>query len=70
MEELARIYVQCADAMKAVDPTIQVGGPATERPDLAMFAERFARVAGPRLDFFSYHAYASGRRVGQRHRHF
>ena len=60
VEELARIYVQCADAMKAVDPTIKVGGPAMERPDLAMFVERFARVAGPRLDFYSYHAYASG----------
>ena len=33
-----------------------------ERPDLAMFAERFARIAGPRLDFFSFHAYASGSR--------
>ena len=33
-----------------------------ERPDLAMFVERFARVAGPRLDFFSFHAYASGSR--------
>ena len=62
VEELARIYAQCADAMKAVDPAIKVGGPAMERPDLAMFAERFARVAGPRLDFFSFHAYASGSR--------
>ena len=60
VEELARIYVGCAAAMKAIDSTIKVGGPAMERPDLAMFVERFARVAGPRLDFYSYHAYASG----------
>jgi hypothetical protein len=60
VEELANIYNRCAAAMKAVDPMIQVGGPAIERPDLTEFVRRFARVAGRHLDFFSYHAYASG----------
>ena len=60
VEELAGIYAQCAAAMKAADPTIRVGGPAMERPDLTPVMGRFVRAAGPILDFFSYHAYASG----------
>ena len=60
VEELAGIYARCAAAMKAADPTIRVGGPAMERPDLTPVMGRFARAAGPILDFFSYHAYASG----------
>lgn len=60
VEELAGIYTQCAVAMKAADPTIRVGGPAMERPDLTPVVRRFVRAAGPHLDFFSYHIYASG----------
>ncbi len=60
VEELAGIYRRCAAAMKAADPTIRVGGPAMERPDLIPVMRRFVRAAGPVLDFFSYHAYASG----------
>jgi len=60
VEELAAIYAQCAAAMKSADPTIRVGGPAMERPDLTPVIRRFVRAAGPHLDFFSYHIYASG----------
>ncbi len=60
VEELAGIYNKCAVAMKAADPTIKVGGPAAERPDLTEFVRRFVHATAPNLDFFSYHAYASG----------
>ena len=58
--ELAAIYNACAVAMKKADPTIQTGGPAVARPDWTDFDARFAQAAAPNLDFFSYHAYASG----------
>ena len=64
LDELIDIYNRAARAMKAVDKTIQVGGPAFARPDLVPQVERF--VAGtanqrPRtLDFLSLHGYASG----------
>ena len=60
VEELAGIYVRCAAAMKAADPSIHVGGPALARADLTPFVRRFVRAAGAHLDFFSFHAYASG----------
>ncbi len=66
LDELIDIYNRAARAMKAVDETIKVGGPAFTRPDLVQQVERF--VAGtanqsPRtLDFLSIHGYASGDR--------
>ena len=62
-EELAAIFNECAVAMKRVDPTILTGGPAVARPDFSDFITRFARATSPNLDFFSYHAYASGSRA-------
>ncbi len=61
-EELAALFNDCARAMKKRDPAILTGGPAAARPDFADFLTRFARAAAPNLDFFSYHAYASGSR--------
>ena len=58
--ELADIFSRCAVAMKRVDPTIHVGGPAAQNPWNLDFDRRFVRAALPHLDFFSYHAYASG----------
>ena len=58
--DLAKLYTQCAMAMKAVDPTIQTGGPAASRPDYLPQLREFAMDALPYLDFFSIHAYASG----------
>ena len=58
--ELAKIYNLCAKAMKKVDPSIKTGGPASCRGDLLEPLKRFAIATLPDLDFFSYHAYASG----------
>ena len=57
---LVDLFNQCARAMKAVDPTIQTGGPAASRPDHLDQLRAFATGALPNLDFFSIHAYASG----------
>jgi len=60
VDDLVAIYNRAATAMKAVDPTIEVGGPAVARPDWDDFITRFATGAATNLDFFSFHAYASG----------
>jgi len=60
--DLARIYNLCVLEMKRVDPRILVGGPAVARPDLLEFVREFAKLTRHNLDFFSYHAYASGSR--------
>jgi hypothetical protein len=59
-DELGRIFNQAAAAMKAVDPTIKVGGAAFARPDLTARVDAFFSTAAPNLDFVSYHTYASG----------
>jgi len=58
--ELTDLFNRCARAMKQADPTIKVGGPAAARPDLVTFHERFLKGTLPNLDFFTFHAYASG----------
>ncbi|NEQ29274.1 MAG: hypothetical protein F6K28_62175, partial [Microcoleus sp. SIO2G3] len=60
LPELVEIYNKAATAMKQIDPTIQVGGLAIARPDLAPFYVPFIRGTVEHLDFFSYHAYATG----------
>lgn len=60
MDEVARIYAQAAAAMKAVDPTIKVGGPAFGSPEVADHLTKFigtARALEAPLDFISYHSY-------------
>jgi xylan 1,4-beta-xylosidase len=57
---LAELFNQCALAMKAVDPTIKTGGPAAARPDYIEPLRAFVKAVLPNLDFFSFHAYASG----------
>ncbi len=61
LDELTRIYNLCAKAMKAVDPSIQTGGPAAMRPDYVAELKRFAAATLPDLDFLSAHGYASGK---------
>ena len=61
LDELTRIYNLCAKAMKAVDPSIQTGGPAAMRPDYVAELKRFATATLPDLDFLSAHGYASGK---------
>ena len=60
IDRVATIFVACARAMKKADPKILVGGPAAARPDLLPFAKGFVRAVGKELDFYSFHAYASG----------
>ena len=60
MDLLVRAYREAAIAMKAVDPSIRTGGPAAIRPDLLGGLRLFVRGAKDQLDFYSYHAYASG----------
>ena len=58
--ELAALYNRCAVVMKAIDPTIKVGGPAVARPYTIDFVTRFVAATATHLDFFSYHTYVSG----------
>lgn len=60
LDALVDIYNRAAVAMKAVDPTIRVGGPAFTRADLVEQVRHFVRGAQDNLDFLSYHFYASG----------
>jgi hypothetical protein len=60
IDKLAKIYLLCADAMKKVDPSIKIGGPAACRGDLIDPLRQFALLTAPELDFFSYHTYATG----------
>ena len=46
--------------MKAVDPTIKVGGPAFERPDIKANVTGFIDGTYEHLDFVSGHGYACG----------
>ncbi|AHF91101.1 glycosyl hydrolase family 39 [Opitutaceae bacterium TAV5] len=56
----ARIYNQAAAAMRAVDPTIRIGGPAACSPLPVEPLVEFARLTHEQLDFFSFHHYATG----------
>ena len=51
----------CAKAMKAIDPTILVGGPAGGVDDLYAIA----RDGLPDIDYVSFHEYATGGSFGQ-----
>ena len=62
--ELARIYNLAAKAMKAVDPTIKIGGPAFAQPHVLIHVDSFCRVAYPNIDFLSYHTYSIGTSCG------
>lgn len=55
----AQRFVEYAKAMHAVDPSIQLGGPACS--DLALdFVEELIRDGGDAVDFVSIHAYPVG----------
>lgn len=58
-EVYAQRFLQWAEAMRAEDPDIRLGGPACS--DLALdFVEETIRDAGEQLDFVSIHAYPVG----------
>jgi hypothetical protein len=52
-------FNQVYDAMKAVDPTIKVGGPTTAWYNRA-FIDTFLQISGSRVDFVDYHNYGMG----------
>lgn len=62
IDELNALYVLAAKAMKAVDPSIKIGGLAFARADLYDVVLKFIRAAEREkvLDFLSLHGYASG----------
>lgn len=47
------------DAMKAVDPSIKIGGPATAYYNTG-FIETFLTISGNRVDFIDFHTYGQG----------
>jgi len=51
------IFNQNSDAMKAIDPTIKIGGGATAWYD-APFLQTFLEQSGSRVDFVDFHGYA------------
>ena len=55
-KKYAAIYLEFAKAMKAVDPTIKVGGP-TNSNDSVVFTEELIKQAGEHIDFISFHTY-------------
>ncbi|MBC7881132.1 MAG: hypothetical protein H7Y37_07335 [Anaerolineae bacterium] len=59
IDQLWNIYNKTAKAMKAVDPSIQVGGPALTYDDTNALIS-FLKACGGNADFISWHRYASG----------
>jgi hypothetical protein len=60
MAELGRIHNRVAQAMKKVDPTIKVGGPAFTSVYPSDRIDSFLTTAASSIDFISYHSYSSG----------
>lgn len=59
MNCLAQIFNKVNDAMKAVDSSIKVGGPAFANAYNYSGIEAFIEVTKDRVDFISYHTYSS-----------
>jgi alpha-L-arabinofuranosidase len=55
-ELYAEKFIEFATAMKAVDPSIKIGGP-TAASTRAPFMEDLLRIAGEHVDFISFHTY-------------
>lgn len=56
LDKLWMIYNKAAIAMKSVDPTIKVGGPALTYDDTSTLGA-FLRACGSNVDFVSWHRY-------------
>jgi hypothetical protein len=62
-DEYSARYNQVHDALQALDPAVQVGGPAlaSYEPQLGTpYMDTFLRVSGSRVDFIDYHDYGAG----------
>ena len=62
-EVYAHRFIEFAKAMKAVDPTIKVGGP-TASSEAGGFTEDLLRIAGDHVDFISFHSYPVEKHLG------
>lgn len=62
-EKYADIYLAFAKAMKAVDPTIKVGGPAASNDGVVLGAALLEKAADY-VDFISYHTYPANSHQG------
>lgn len=54
--QMAAMFVRAEEAMKAVDPAILVGGPATDDVNVP-YISNFVKQTFPRVDFVSCHTY-------------
>ncbi len=59
MDEVGRIYAQAAQAMRSVDATIKIGGPAMANAYDSDRLSDFVNTAYGQLDFVSVHSYSS-----------
>ncbi|MBC8217940.1 MAG: hypothetical protein H8E73_05690, partial [Planctomycetes bacterium] len=57
-EKYAEIFTAFAQAMKAVDPTIKVGGPSCDIRHHEDYFEPLLRLAGDQVDFLTLHFYS------------
>ena len=62
--DYSTFFNQMHDAMKAIDPTIKVGGPATAWFN-SNFLQTFLTASGSRLDFLDFHQYGQGGSVAK-----
>lgn len=57
--DVVELYVECAKAMKAVNPRIRVGGPSLCDANAGAL-DTFLKGAGGHIDFVSWHDYPTG----------
>ena len=57
MEDYYKLYASCARVFKAVDPELQIGGPAVANGAHALPFAEWCRDHDVPLDFISYHGY-------------
>ncbi len=57
-EKYAKIFIEFATAMKAVDPAIKVGGPSSDIRHHEDYFEPLLRLAGDQVDFLTLHFYS------------
>lgn len=60
MDTLGNIFNQVYNAMRAVDSTIKIGGPAVANPYNTTGIDAFLQITKSKIDFVSYHTYSPG----------
>ncbi|NJN49654.1 MAG: hypothetical protein HC805_07665 [Alkalinema sp. RL_2_19] len=59
MDEVGKIYRLAAQAMRSVDPSIKIGGPAMANPYNTKRLTAFIDQAYDQMDFVSFHSYST-----------